>query len=467
MNTPSTLQRGNGGTGDRRTVPLTQLIHLMAEYQKLGEHRQTFLTASMSGDTFVRGCGMIAGGLAIVAGICATAGWWVGSGTVAAFALIALLAAALRGRLTGHSRSARLDLFDYGLTVFRSGQEIRAFRWETLEVRQEVIPFHSTATPSAEYSFVLTGPGGMREAFDGHQFASATEWGPLIQSAVTATQLPGAVAAIDAELTVHFGEVAVDLRELAFAGSGYPWEQVQKIESQGGLVRIKFDGRWISLAPVESIPNFYIFNEVIERLRIAAAEELAEDVALQSVRTESGAEASTESDEAESETDSTEFNNAELQAESVAAESAELESESESAAAESVASSAEAVRPASEPVEFSAPESSGTESAGAESAEPSDTESVGIESKSTPSEAVDPEPKPGDPESKPNDSESKPNGAESIEQSSGSDARRAASVGPQTIVPEPDEPVQAAAATVEAPARKSKSARRTLAGRRR
>lgn len=30
------------------------------------------------------------------------------------------------------------------------------------------------------------------------------------------------------------------------------------------------------MAPVESIPNFYIFNEVAERLRMAAAAELAE-----------------------------------------------------------------------------------------------------------------------------------------------------------------------------------------------
>lgn len=428
------LQRGNGGTGDRRTVPLTQLIHLMAEYQKLGEHRQTFLTASMRGDTFVRACGMIAGGLAIVAGICATAGWWGGSATVAVFAVVTLLAAGLRGRLTGHSRGARLDLFDYGLTVFRSGQEIRAFRWETLEVRQEVIPFHTSAAPATEYSFVLTGPGGMREAFDEHQFASAGEWGPLIQSAVTATQLPSAVAAIDAELTVHFGEVAVDLRELAFAGSSYPWEQVQKIDSQGGLVRIKFDGRWISLAPVESIPNFYIFNEVIERLRIAAAEELAGDVASQSVRDESGTAVSAESESAAS------------------ADVKLQESESKSAAAESVAVSAKSARSAAEPVELSAAESSGTESVAAESVESSDTESVGLESKSTVSEAVDPEPK--------------PDAAESIEQSSGSDARRVASVRTQTIVAEPGEPVQAAAHD-DTPVRKSKSARRTLAGRRR
>jgi len=301
LSTPSTLQRDNGGTGDRRTVPLTQLVHLMSEYQKLGEHRQTFLPAPMSGDTFVRACGLIAGGLAIVAGICATAAWWVGSATVAVFALLPLLAAGLRGRLAGRGRGARLDLFDHGLTVFRSGQEIVAFRWDTVEVRQEVIPFHNTAA-AADYSFVVTGPGGMYEAFDEHQFACAHEWGPLIQSAITATQLPPAVAAIDAEETVRFGEVEVSLVDLAFAGSRYPWEQVQKIDSQGGLVRIKFDGRWISLAPVNSIPNFYIFNEVAERLRIAAAEELAEGIVPQPVRNQGDTEPPAEPRSGESET---------------------------------------------------------------------------------------------------------------------------------------------------------------------
>lgn len=460
MSTPSTLQRGDGGTGDRRTVPLTQLVHLMAEYQKLGEHRQTFTPASMSGDTFVRGCGLIAGGLAIVACLCATAGWWVGSATVAVFALLAVLAAGLRSRLAGAGRGARLDLFDYGLTVFRSGQEIVAFRWDTLEVRQQVIPFHNSATPATDYSFALSGPGGVREAFDGHQFADANEWGPLIQSAVTATQLPGVVSSIDAEETVRFGEVAVNLNELAFGGSVYPWEEVQKIDAQAGLVRIKFAGRWISLAAVESIPNFYIFNEVIERLRIAAAEELAEGIAPQPLRDDSDAESNAEPDRVVSEFDSVDSDSVEPLPESAASEAGQHVSESAAASAGHASNSVELETAGSE-----------STSAASESAEPAPElervepesdlvagESVGAEPDPAASGAVGSEPKSVEVEPKQNDSAE----PRSDEQSAEDETRRAMPVGSQVIAPEADEPE---GAEPQAPGDELRPGSTTLAGR--
>lgn len=282
MTSPSTVAQGAGGTGERPKVPLTKLVHLMAEYQKLGTQRQTFLPAAMSSDTFVRACGLIAGGLAILAGICATASWWTGMIVFVVLALVPLVAAWVRTSLTGAVRTARMDLFDHGMTVYRSGQDISAFRWDTADVRQSVIPSHGAAdAATAEYSLTLDGPDGAHESFDERQFDCAHEWGPAIQSAVTAAQLPRAVAEIDAGQQVLFGEIAVDLAELTFAGTSYPWEQVNTIDAQGGLIRFKSGGRWITLPPIESIPNFYIFNEVAERLRMAAAAELAEQHAAQ------------------------------------------------------------------------------------------------------------------------------------------------------------------------------------------
>ncbi|MFI5777095.1 DUF6585 family protein [Nocardia sp. NPDC051570] len=269
--TPSTLERGDGGTDGRRTVPLTQLIRLMAEYEKLGAHRQTFPPTPISNDTVVRGCALVAGGLLIVGVICAAAGSLVGSAAVGALALAPLAVMALRGQHNRRSRGARLDLFDHGMTVFHVGQEIVAFRWDSVEVRQLVVPFRLADAAATDYSFAVSGPGGMATEFDEHLFADAREWGPHIQSAVTATQLPNVVATIDAEQTVNFGEIAVCLDDLRYQDASYAWEHVQTIDSRDGMVRIKVDGRWVSLAPVGTIPNFYIFNEVAERLRIAAA----------------------------------------------------------------------------------------------------------------------------------------------------------------------------------------------------
>ncbi|MFD0365270.1 DUF6585 family protein [Nocardia sp. GCM10030253] len=272
MTTPSTVKQGEIGTGVPQKVPPSQLIHLMAEYQKLGTHRQTFLPAPAS-DTFVRGCGIVAGGFVTVGAICAVVGAYPGAIAVGLLALLPASSALFWGRRNRHNRAARLDLFEFGMTVYRSGEKIAGFRWDSAEVRQQVIPFQNSA-PS-DYSLAMYGPGGAEAAFDDTLFGDARDWGRAIQSAVTATQLPRAVAAIDDGATVDFGEIALNLEALTFRGKTFAWEHIQLIDARSGLVRMKVDGNWVSLTPVGRIPNFYIFNELAERLRLTAAAELS------------------------------------------------------------------------------------------------------------------------------------------------------------------------------------------------
>ncbi|MEV4239478.1 MULTISPECIES: DUF6585 family protein [unclassified Nocardia] len=269
MTTPS---HGDVGTGGLQKVPLSQLIHLMAEYQKLGTHRQTFLPAPAS-DSLVRGYGIVAGGFAAVGVICVTVGAYPGALAIGLLALVPASLAFFRGRRNRRHRTARLDLFEFGMTVYRSGEQVAGFRWNSAEVRQQVIPFQNSA--HTEYSLRMSGPDGAEAAFDDTLFGEAREWGRAIQSAVTLAQLPRAVAAIDDGATVHFGEIALDLAALYFRSRAYAWEQIQLIDARSGLVRMKVDGNWVSLTPVGQIPNFYIFNELAERLRLAAAAESA------------------------------------------------------------------------------------------------------------------------------------------------------------------------------------------------
>ncbi|MEV6137266.1 DUF6585 family protein [Nocardia sp. NPDC051990] len=268
--------QGDVGTGGSQKVPLSQLIHLMAEYQKLGTHRQTFLPAPAR-DTFVRGCGIVTGGFMTVGIICVTVGAYSAALAVALLALVPAAMAFLRGRRNRRHRAARLDLFDFGMTVYRSGEQVAGFRWNTAEVRQQVIPFQNSAP--TEYSLRMSGPDGAEAAFDDTLFGDARDWGRAIQSAITLAQLPRAVAAIDDGATVHFGEIALDLTALYFHSRAYTWERIQLIDARSGLVRMKVDGSWISLTPVGQVPNFYIFNELAERLRVAAATEFAAESA--------------------------------------------------------------------------------------------------------------------------------------------------------------------------------------------
>ncbi|WP_280300984.1 DUF6585 family protein [Nocardia neocaledoniensis] len=249
----------------RHTVPLTQLIHLMAEYQQLGAHRDTFL-ATPADDTFVRGCGIIAGTTATIGVITAAVGSWQGGVALLVIAAVPVLLALRRGILNRQNRAARIDLFDNGVTVYRSGQRVAGFRWDSTEVRQQMIPFHDTAAVS--YVLELSGPGTAETTIDEEGFARAREWARAIQSAVTATQLPLAVAAIDNGETVAFGDLGLSLDALTWRGESFPWENIQLIDARSGHIRVKHAGTWLSLTPVSTIPNFYIFNELAERLRL-------------------------------------------------------------------------------------------------------------------------------------------------------------------------------------------------------
>lgn len=249
----------------RHAVPLTQLIHLMAEYQHLGAHRDTFL-ATPADDTFVRGCGIVAGCIATIGVIVAAVGGWQGGVSLLVIAAAPVLLALRRGVINRQNRAARIDLFDHGVTVYRSGQRVAGFRWDSTEVRQQAIPFHDT-TP-VTYLLELSGPGGVEATIDEEGFARAREWARAIQSAVTATQLPAAVAAIDNGNTVPFGELSLSLDALTFREEALSWEDIQLIDARSGHIRIKLSGMWMSLAPVSTIPNFYIFNELAERLRL-------------------------------------------------------------------------------------------------------------------------------------------------------------------------------------------------------
>ncbi len=267
LTTPSTPEGGADGTDVRRTVSLTQLVHLMAEYLALGAHRQTFLAAPIS-DTFVRGCGIIAACLGAVAIMTAAVGAVGGGVAVAVVALIPAGLALYRGHLNNRNRAARLDLFDHGMTVYRKGERVAGFRWDTVQVRQQAIPFQSTAL--VEYALEVSGPDGSSARFDEHTFVEGRDWARAIQSAVTATQLPRAVATIDEGDTAQFGAIGLNLDALVHDGKPYSWDNIQLIDARSGLVRIKYDGTWISLCPVGDIPNFYIFNELAERLRLPA-----------------------------------------------------------------------------------------------------------------------------------------------------------------------------------------------------
>lgn len=267
--TALTTPRPAGGTAGRRRVPMTQLVHLMCAYEQLGSHRTTYCRAPATADPYLRGFSMVVGGFVLVAAICAVVGGPVAAGFFGGLALIPLAGAVLCLRRWRRGRGARLDLFDLGLTVCSTGERITAFHWESMQVRQRVSAVDQAVTES-ECALTLTGPGGTRMVLSPRQFDDPREWSAAIQAAVAAAQLPSVASSVQRGETVHFGGLAVCQRELIFGERFFPWQRIQTLDARGGLVRIKVGGWWMPLVPVETVPNFYVFHEISDRLRMAA-----------------------------------------------------------------------------------------------------------------------------------------------------------------------------------------------------
>lgn len=181
----------------------------------------------------------------------------------------------LRGRSVGLGfKGAHLSLYEHGLVV-QSGAHASVFRWDTVLVLQDIVRVTSSYAPGQVVTrrYHLTDPSGTMYRLTGG-FLSPQQWGPAIQNAVTEAQLPGAWAAIKAGRTLTFGPIALSGANVTARGESVPWAQIQAIKVDRGFVSLKVAGRWRSLTttPVNGIPNFFVFHELAELLRCAAAE---------------------------------------------------------------------------------------------------------------------------------------------------------------------------------------------------
>lgn len=173
-------------------------------------------------------------------------------------------------------RDAQLSLYEPG-TVVQSGDETHVFRWDTVSVLQDLTrvshKMYGTETGvSWIHRYQLTDPSGTSYLVTG-DFTGPEQWGPEIQRRVAAAQLPRAVADIEAGKTLEFASIALSRSHIRAHGRSVSWSEVQEIRVDKGYISIRVAGEWFSLAKTttNAIPNVFIFLELAESLRTAAA----------------------------------------------------------------------------------------------------------------------------------------------------------------------------------------------------
>ncbi|WP_067568879.1 DUF6585 family protein [Nocardia acidivorans] len=272
--------------------PSPLITEAAAKYQ-LGQHISTHPHRWYGGKgAWIIGIPVVLlGGLIIAAGI--TDGVSGALGTTIFFAIVAVLVWVRKAissprhtlarvnyagsRTTGtHFSDAQLSLYEHGAVVL-SGGRTSAFRWQTVSVLQDVTRIshrtYGTETGvSMTYRYQLTDPSGDSYLLT-HSFNEPHRWGPAIQDRVTAAQLPGAIAAVNRGESLEFGSLALNSNQVLANGQAVPWARVEEIRVKKGFISIRVAGQWLSLTKVtvSAIPNVFVFLELAERLRTAAA----------------------------------------------------------------------------------------------------------------------------------------------------------------------------------------------------
>ncbi|MFD6395236.1 DUF6585 family protein [Nocardia sp. NPDC060249] len=166
------------------------------------------------------------------------------------------------------NRTARLDLYEYGLIVIVRGTP-RIIRYDTTTLKRSIVQLVNNPAPEqVSHSYTLTDSVGDLIVLR-HTIAHPAEWGPAIDSAVTAAQLPRSIEVLGAGGRLDFEHFWMTSTRIGAGKRSAAWLQVTDVEVSRGWVRIHVAGQSAPLEslPVSLIPNFTVFLRLAERIR--------------------------------------------------------------------------------------------------------------------------------------------------------------------------------------------------------
>jgi hypothetical protein len=166
------------------------------------------------------------------------------------------------------ARSYRIYLHEEGFVqVSRKG--IAAHRWDSImTVRQAITRTRTNGiSTGTNYHYTFTYADGSESTMSS-MTADMSELGGKIMDAITAVQIPHAVAAIRAGHTLPFGPFTVNAQGIGVGDKEMiPWAQVAEVDLSGGYFRIKRAGkRMMTTRECAKVPNLYTLLFVASRM---------------------------------------------------------------------------------------------------------------------------------------------------------------------------------------------------------
>ncbi|WP_156677404.1 DUF6585 family protein [Nocardia sp. Root136] len=242
-----------------------------AAQSDLGQHRATYRSAEPSARRAV----IEAVGVVLFA-VVTVIGFAIGAEILGILGLTIVLMVGGRllfdllwlGYVSSRNRHARLDLYEHGVVVIVEGTP-RAIRYDTTTLKRNVVQLVRSPKPEQiSHAYTLTDAIGDPIVLR-HTIAQPATWGPAIDRAVTAAQLPRSIAMLDAGGRLDFEHFWMTSTRIGAGNRSAAWLQVTEVEVSKGWVSIYVTGQSgpLESLPVSLIPNFTVFLKLVERMR--------------------------------------------------------------------------------------------------------------------------------------------------------------------------------------------------------
>ncbi|MFJ4776547.1 DUF6585 family protein [Streptomyces sp. NPDC088762] len=192
-----------------------------------------------------------------------------------------------QSRLFGKHNASRLYIHANGAVVTGPEGFRAAYDWETVRILRYLstrngVPWDARYTLLDPHGAAVNiGPGtrvflkeekqslGITSVVQGALFLWPNVWGEHMMQAVTRTQLPKVLGAIERGETVNFGAYKVDRHVLAGRKHSAPWSAITEISSFSGT--LIFNGSQkrttVDSAPMENIANLDLFLQLCRRFK--------------------------------------------------------------------------------------------------------------------------------------------------------------------------------------------------------
>lgn len=167
-----------------------------------------------------------------------------------------------------HSNNVNVYLYEHGFVYSTANQAAQPFRWDQItHVRRNIIHRYRNGVPTGStHDYSVRRKDGCEIGLHSNNIADMNKLGNTISEETTRILLPLAVESYNQGQAVVFGSFVVDKQGLKWGQELIPWQHIEAIDTQNGMLRLKRQGTWKPSLPCPQIPNLFVFLSLTDSI---------------------------------------------------------------------------------------------------------------------------------------------------------------------------------------------------------